>query len=129
MPTKPRTAREVEAREEVSDEAAKERDVVEDELRHVRVSKRAHEHLLLGHLGKLALEGARHDEHGLERCRKGIGAVTGRQRCESLLGARTTHAEVVVVLLRELLLCEAVERRHLLCEDARGLKSHERRKA
>ena len=84
----------VEAGEEVGDKAAEEGHVVEDEFRHLRrmegtgrrlglgwcrcfarrpppyvaVAQGAHEHLLLGHLGELALERAGHDEHGLERC-------------------------------------------------------------
>ena len=90
-------ARAVEPGEEVADEPAEERHVGEDELWHVHVAQRAHEDGALVELGRLALQAARHDQHALERA----------------------QAEVVVVLLGELLLGELVEHRHLLGEQPR----------
>ena len=51
----------------IADEAEKQRDVVEDKLGKVHVSKRAHQDDLFGEVRGAALEGTRHDEHRLQR--------------------------------------------------------------
>ena len=83
--------RDVDAREQVADDALEERQVVGEELGQVHVEHRADEHEVLVEIGVGALEPARHHEHRLDRA----------------------HAVVVVVLLRELLRAELVHLDHL----------------
>ena len=87
-------ARAVEPGEEVADEPAEERHVGEDELGHVHVAQRAHQDGLSSNSGDSRFRPPAMTQHALERA----------------------QPEVVVVLLRELLLGELVEHRHLLGE-------------
>ena len=83
--------RDDDAREQIGDDVLEELRVLRQKLGKVRVPHGANEHHLLVQVRGPALEGPRHDEHGLER----------------------THAEIVVVLLRELLGGELVQLDHL----------------
>ena len=86
--------RDLNAREEVLHDRREERQVVGEELGHVRIAQRADEHEVLVEVGVGALEPARHHEHRLDRA----------------------QPVVVVRLLRELLRAEDVQLAHLARE-------------
>jgi hypothetical protein len=91
----------LERREEVAQEQAEELRIRLDELGRVHVADRAQDDVVLTHGGVRTLEGARAHEHA----------------------AKGAHAVVVVVLLRELLLHERVERHGLLRKGAAVLEA------
>ena len=68
-------ARAVQPGEQIADEPEKQRDVVEDKLGKVHVSKRAHQDDLFGEVRGAALEGTRHDEHRLQRAESKIVVI------------------------------------------------------
>ena len=87
--------------EQVRDDRLEELGVLAEELGQVGVAHRADQHHLLVQVRRAALERASHHEHGLQRA----------------------HAEVVVVLLRELLGGELVQLDHLARQVFRGLEA------